>query len=94
MSRYVRSAHMVGREFLGEYLLVPLVGKTAQLTSIFATNELGAFVWKQLEQPTSIDSLVRSIVEVYEASNEQAAQDCTLFLTQLESVGAVERMTS
>jgi Coenzyme PQQ synthesis protein D (PqqD) len=92
MSLFVRASRIVGREFLSEYLLVPLVGQTAQLTSIYATNELGAFLWKLLEHPVSSQGLVEAVVQVYDVSLEQAAEDCGKFLMQLESVGAVERV--
>ncbi len=43
------SAKMVGRPFLSEFLFVPLVGATANLTSIYATNDVGAMIWKALD---------------------------------------------
>jgi hypothetical protein len=91
MTRLQRSTRMVGREFMGEYLLVPLAGKTANLTSIFATNEVGAFIWKQLESPHTQEALVAAIVAEYETTAEQAQRDCGAFLEQLEAVNAIER---
>ncbi len=88
-TRYVRSDRVIGREFMGEYLLVPLAGSTANLTSIFATNPVGSFIWSLCDGQHSGRDIVAKVVEEFDTTPRQAEADYAIFLEQLLSVGAV-----
>jgi hypothetical protein len=85
-----RSTGVVGRDFMGELILVPLAGRTANLTSIFAANDVGAFIWKLLDGTKDGQAIVEAVVQEYEASPAQALADYLVFLEELQQVGAVE----
>ena len=85
-----RSTGVVGRDFMGELILVPLAGRTANLTSIFASNDVGAFIWKQLDGARDGRAIVDLVVQEYEATREQAEADYLVFVEELQQAGAVE----
>lgn len=91
VARFQRSERIVGREFMGEYILVPLAGRTANLTSIFATNPVGSFIWQLCDGQHTGDDIISRVVDEFETTAEQARADYCMFVEQLLSVGAVEQ---
>ena len=54
------------REIAGDYVIVP-TGKTAlEFNGLITVNELGAFIWKKMQQDISEDNLVSAILDEYE----------------------------
>jgi hypothetical protein len=86
---YRRSERMVGRHIADEYLVVPIVGRGADLDSIYHLNGVGAFIWQRLDGKTVGHVIVEAIVERYEVTRERARRDYVQFIEQLESIGAV-----
>lgn len=86
---FTRSGQVVGRDFMGEFILVPLAGRTANLTSIFAANDVGALIWKLLDGAHDGDAIVDAVVAQFETTREQASQDYLVFIEQLKQVGAI-----
>ncbi len=82
---------MVGRPFLSEFLFVPLVGATANLTSIYATNEVGALIWKTLDGQKTGHAVVGSLLTEFEVTRAVAESDYLIFMEQLRSVSGVEQ---
>lgn len=71
------------REIAGDYVIVP-TGKTAlEFNGLITVNELGAFIWGKLQQETSEEELVDSVLEEYEASEETVRNDVKEFLEKL-----------
>lgn len=83
---------MVGRRIAGEYLLVPLVGRGADVDSIYHLNPLGAFIWERLDGRTSGEIIVSAIVEHYDVEREAATADYRQYLGKLESIDAIRAM--
>ena len=72
------------REIAGDYVIVP-TGKTAlEFNGLITVNELGAFIWKKMQQDISEDNLVSAILEEYEVKEETARNDVKEFLGKLE----------
>ena len=86
---FTKSGQVVGRDFMGEFILVPLAGRTANLTSIFAANDVGALIWKLIDGAHDADAIVDAVVAEFDTTREQAAADYSVFLEQLQQVGAV-----
>ncbi len=80
---------MVGRRIAGEYILVPLVGRGADIDSIFNLNRVGAFVWEQLDGRTNGSLIVDGLVERFAVDRETAETDYLTFIEQLRSIGAL-----
>ena len=71
------------REIAGDYVIVP-TGKTAlEFNGLITVNELGAFIWKKMQQDISEDNLVSAILDEYEVQEETARNDVKEFLGKL-----------
>ena len=71
------------REIAGDYVIVP-TGKTAlEFNGLITVNELGAFIWKKLQQDVTEDELIQDILEEYEVDEETARHDVEEFLNKL-----------
>lgn len=86
---FARSERMVGRRIGDEYVLVPLVGRGADIDSIFNLNRVGAFVWERLDGRTPGTAIVDAIVEQFAVDRDTAEGDYLGFLEQLQSIQAV-----
>lgn len=71
------------------YLLVPLQEEKFQKEKIIPTNEVGALIWKTLQEECTEETLSRMVSEEYEISREAALSDIRQFLKSLERVGAL-----
>lgn len=72
------------REIAGDYVIVP-TGKTAlEFNGLITVNELGAFIWKKMQQDIAEDNLVSAILDEYEVKEETARNDVKEFLGKLE----------
>lgn len=73
------------REIAGDYVIVP-TGKTAQeFNGLITVNELGAFIWKQLMEDTTVDRIVEAITEAYEVDEDTAKADTQEFIELLQN---------
>lgn len=71
------------REIAGDYVIVP-TGQTAlEFNGLITVNEIGAFIWKKLDQDITEDELVQAILEEYEVDEETARNDMEEFLDRL-----------
>lgn len=84
-----RSDRMVGRRIAGEYVLVPLVGRGADIDAIFNLNRVGAFIWERLDGKTGGSAIVEALMEHFTVDRETAEADYLRFAEQLKSIGAV-----
>jgi hypothetical protein len=89
---YTRSERMVGRRIAGEFVLVPIVGRGADVEAIYNLNGLGAFVWERLDGTSSGAAVVQAILSRYEVAPDTARHDYGVFVRQLQSIHAIEPM--
>ena len=77
---------LIKREIAGDTILVP-VGKTVlDSNGLFVLNELGAFLWDRMPDVQDSDALLAAVLEEYEVSAEEAAQDIAAFLERLRQL--------
>ena len=88
-ARMVRTSMCVTRAIAGETLIVPIARGTADLESIFTLNAVGSRVWQLLERPIAPAEVVASIVEEFDVSADEAAQDVSAFLESLRAAGLI-----
>ena len=86
---YARSERMVSRRIADEYVLVPLVGRGAQIDVLYNLSRVGAFIWERLDGASDGDAIVAALVSGFEVERPQAERDYQEFLDQLLAVGAV-----
>jgi hypothetical protein len=89
---FERSERVVGRRLADEYILVPIVGRGADVDSIFNLNRVGALIWEKLDGRTSGEAVVEAIVERFDVDAARAAEDYAEFVAKLVSVDAVRRV--
>ena len=71
------------RQIGDDYVIVP-VGKAAMgFNGMITVNETGAFLWEQLVKGTNKEELLRTMVETYEVTREEAERDIDEFLDVL-----------
>ncbi|HJU66861.1 MAG TPA: PqqD family protein [Gemmatimonadaceae bacterium] len=76
------------RAVAGEHLLVAL--HRTRTTPLFSLNETGAELWERLSQWATAEELSAHLVELFDVSADVAAGDVAAFLSQLETIGALE----
>jgi hypothetical protein len=86
---WARSPRMVGRYVAGEFVVVPLRDKAADIDAVYSLSKVAAFIWDRLDGRTTGEAVVRAIVERFEVTPEEAAADYLRFVEQLRSIGAV-----
>lgn len=56
----------------------------------FGLNEIGTFIWKQLQQPRKVHEIRDAILGEYEVSSEQCERDLFKLLAELSANGLIE----
>jgi hypothetical protein len=80
---------MVGRRIADEFVLVPIVGRGADVDGIYNLNRLGAFIWERLDGRRDGIAIVAEIVDQFDVDTQGAARDYRGFITKLQSINAV-----
>lgn len=72
------------REVAGEIIAIP-VGETAlRFNGMICLNEVSAHIWKGLQEETSKEEILNSILQEFDVSMEEALTDLEDFLHQLK----------
>lgn len=87
---FARSARMVGRQVADEFILVPLVGRGADVDSILNLNRVGTFIWETIDGRRDGAAVVAALVERFEVDQDRAARDYLEFVSKLVSLHALE----
>lgn len=93
-SRYLQSDSVVARVIAGETLIVPVRGGVGDLASIYSLNELGSFLWRQLQSAKTHEELVSLVLDEYDVTAEMAEQDVRTFLDKIKDAGLVREMAA
>ncbi len=91
---YGRHPRIVGRKIADEFVLVPIVGRGAELDAIYNLNKVGAFIWEHLDGRATGQAIVEALVERYDVTPADAERDFVTFIEQLLSVNAVAAVPS
>ncbi|MDO4814975.1 MAG: PqqD family protein [Bacillota bacterium] len=79
----------IARDIAGELVLVPVGTAAKNYGGLVTCNEVGAFIWKKLEQETTIDELVSAILDEFEIDEATAKADAEEFVGKLKKINAV-----
>ena len=71
------------RKIATTYLIVGIGAAAYQPYTIMSLNETGVLLWHKLENGADRETLISALLDEYEVSSEQAAQDVDRFLNQL-----------
>jgi hypothetical protein len=87
--KYRRSEDLVYRKIQDETILVPIKDNVGDMGSIYNLNEVGSFIWEQLDGEKTLLDITNMIVEEFEVSPEQAQADLREFVSQLKEINAI-----
>ena len=90
--QYKRNENFVFRKIGDEMILVPIKNNVGDMGYIYNLNELGAFIWEHLDGKDRLLDIKNSIVEEFEVSDQEAKEDLSTFLGDLEEIGAISEM--
>jgi hypothetical protein len=86
----VRSERMVGRQVADEFILVPLVGRGADVDSILNLNRVGTFIWEAIDGRRDGAAVVDALVERFEVDRATAEADYLGFVAKLVALHALK----
>lgn len=89
---YRRSAEVVARTIAGEFFLVPVKGRLADLQKIFTVNAVGERVWEALDGRTSAAAICRLVADSFESGEADVCEDVRAFLHELSAAGLIEQV--
>jgi hypothetical protein len=87
--RYQRNENFVYRRIEDETILVPIKDNVGDMGSIYNLNEIGAFIWEQLNGERNLEAVKDKILEEYEVSSQKAEADLNEFINDLIEIEAV-----
>ena len=87
---FTKDPSIVSRKIVGEFMLVPIRSKTAEIDSIYTLNEVAARIWELVDGTITAERIRDIILQEYEVSSAEAEADLVELLVQLESIGAVK----
>lgn len=79
----------IARDIAGELVLVPVGAAAKSYGGLVTCNEVGAFIWRKLENEMTIDELVRAILDEFEIDEPTAKKDAEEYIEKLKKINAV-----
>ena len=77
------------REIMGDVGLVPINQSTSQFNGLITVNELGKFIWENLEKVQDENDLLQLILDEYEVDRDIAKKDLDEFLQVLKDMDII-----
>ena len=77
------------REIMGDVVLVPINQSTSQFNGLIRVNELGKFIWENLEKVQDENDLLQLILDEYEVDRDVAKKDLDEFLQVLKDMDII-----
>lgn len=67
-----------------DYTIIPINSNNVEYTSIFNTNETGAFIYGLLEKEKSFDEILEELKKEYNAPEDVLKKDLEEFINKLK----------
>ena len=77
------------REIMGDVVIVPINQSTSQFNGLITVNELGKFIWENLEKVQDENDLLQLILDEYEVERDVAKKDLDEFLQVLKDMDII-----
>lgn len=78
------------RDVAGSAVVVPMGKAAVDFNGMVTLNEMGAFLWKHLEEETTEEDLLKAVLDEYDATEEQAKQGIGKFLKTLRDENFID----
>lgn len=82
---YKKSPEVVSKKVTDEYILVPLKNNVGDLEGLYTLNEVGAYIWEQIDGKNTIAQIIEKVTEEYNIDAEKARKDVIQFMQQLNN---------
>lgn len=80
---------VVSRSIAGETILVPIRGELADMEKIFSLEQVGEFIWQQIDAKQSLSDICDRIVESFDVERATAEADVEEFIAELQEAGLI-----
>jgi hypothetical protein len=87
---FKKKGEFVTRSIAGETIVVPVRGQIGDLNAIYNLNEVGAFIWEQMDGRKSVTQVVEAVRGEFDVALEQADKETSEFIAALEAAGMIE----
>ena len=77
------------REVAGSNIVVPVGEGTMDFSGVITLNDVGAFLWKNLEEDVSEEELVQRVLKEYDTDEVTARRDVAEYMTSLKGAGFI-----
>lgn len=77
------------RDIIGETVLVPINESTSNFNGLITVNDLGKFIWENLESSKDEEELLQKILDEYEVDRDTAKADLDEFLGKLKDIDII-----
>ncbi|MFR1912725.1 MAG: PqqD family protein [Intestinibacter bartlettii] len=77
------------RNIVGETILVPIGQNNEAFNGLISINELGKFIWENIESAKDKEELLQRILDEYEVDKDIAKADLDEFLGKLKAVDII-----
>lgn len=80
---YKLKSRFVARKVGNESVVVPLVNNVAKMDKLYTLNETAGFLWENLSEGTTEESLVALLLDNFEVGKTVAEKDVRMFLEEV-----------
>jgi len=87
--QYRRNANFVYRKIENETILVPIKNNVGDMSCLYNLNEVGAFIWEQLDGEKTLNDILNMITEEFDVTTEDAEIDLNDYINDLDEIGAI-----
>lgn len=94
MKRYQTNKDFVLREIAGEAILVPTGDAGVFENSMISMNPTSLFLWKQFEEPCTIDGAIAKAKEIYNDSSGRMEEEIRCFVLEFIRVNLFKEVLS
>ncbi len=77
------------REVAGSNIVVPIGEGAMDFSGVITLNDVGAFIWKNMEEDITKDELVRKILAEYDVDEETAKKDVEEYVSSLKGADLI-----
>lgn len=71
------------------YVVVPIGAAVAEFNGMINLNDVGAFLWRQLENETTPEAVLAAMLEEYEVDEAIAKADLERFINELKEADLI-----
>ena len=74
---------------MGDIVLVPINKSTSKFDGLITMNEIGKFIWENIESAKDEEELLQRILDEYEVERDVAKADLDEFLGKLKEIDII-----